>query len=222
MSDKDHSTHEQHPLKPVTQSGLPAEITLIPGTMAQCYSLTLHDHIVLIDTGMRSSGKKIISFYKKKGMAPDTVLVTHYHPDHIGGLFEIASEFSPRIFVPAKEIDVVKGKEKPSTARSVVAGLVSKIGKVKPVENVVSADNIDVPGIEVVETSGHTPGSTSYMVPELGSIFVGDAMMLKGDGFTVNKAFTLDYDEALKSCDKILSLKPRYILPGHGSMIALG
>jgi glyoxylase-like metal-dependent hydrolase (beta-lactamase superfamily II) len=201
---------------------LPEEIKQIPGTTAHCYSLKIGDINVLVDAGMKSSGRKIIAYYDRMKSRPDVVLITHYHPDHIGGLAMIASRFSPAVYVPDLEMDVVKGKASVKPARSIISRMVAGIARAEPVNDVHPVSELHIEGLSPVATHGHTPGSTSYYVEKYRAIFVGDALLKKGSEITVNRAFTIDYDEALRSKEMILEMKPVWILPGHGSVIQFG
>ncbi len=201
---------------------LPEEIMQIPGTTAHCYSVKVGDLNILVDAGMKSSGRKIIAFYDNMKSKPDVVLITHYHPDHIGGLAMIVSRFSPAVYVPDLEVDVVRGKANVKPAKSLISRMVAGISRTDPVSDVHPVSELGIEGITPVATHGHTPGSTSYYVEKYGAIFVGDALLKKGSEITVNKAFTIDYDEALRSKEIILGMKPSWILPGHGSVIQFG
>ena len=201
---------------------LPEDIKQIPGTTAHCYSLKIGNLNILVDAGMKSSGRKIITFYENTKTKPDVVLITHYHPDHIGGLAMIVSHFSPAVYVPDLEVDVVRGKANVKPAKSLISRMVAGISRTDPVSDVHPVSELSTEGITPVATHGHTPGSTSYYVEKDRAVFVGDALLKKGSEITVNKAFTIDYDEALRSKEMILGMKPSWILPGHGSVIQFG
>lgn len=87
-------------------------IELIDGTIANCYSVNLEGKAVLVDVGMKGSGRKIIDFYRNIGVSPELILITHYHPDHVGGLFILSEEFHPQIYVPDSEAEVIAGHSK--------------------------------------------------------------------------------------------------------------
>ncbi len=201
---------------------LPGEIKQIPGTMAHCYAVKAGDRNILIDAGMKSSGRKIIEFYENMKTRPDVVLITHYHPDHIGGLAIIVSRFSPSVYVPDLEMDVVRGKARVKPAKSIISRMVAGFSKTEPVSEVHPVSELNLEGISHIATHGHTPGSTSYYMKKYDAIFVGDALLKRGSEIAVNKAFTIDYEEALRSKEKILGMKPSWILPGHGSVIQFG
>ena len=188
----------------------------IDNTMANSYVIRKSGHVILVDAGTKGSGKRIIRFFREKGEKPDTVLITHYHMDHIGGLKQIVDEFSPRVIAPSEEIDVIRGVRKAAPANSFVSKMVSAMTRVEAVDEIEAANDADIDGIEVVETHGHTPGSTSYYLAEEKMIFVGDALTNRGGKLIVNKGFSLDLQEAEKSRQKILGFNGSLVLPGHG------
>jgi len=191
-------------------------IFLIDGTMANCYLVQYQGKNILIDAGMKGSAKKIISFFNEMKIKPDVVLITHTHVDHIGGLKDIREEFNPEIYVPDREVNVAKGLEKVPSAGG-LASLIGGLSKPKPVENVVPLSKMKIEGVEIVDTAGHTPGSTSYRFPSLNAIFVGDAVQEHNGRYEFNKSFTLDHKKAQESLDKILGMHGTFAYPGHGS-----
>lgn len=193
-------------------------IDLIDGTMANCYSVNLDGKQILIDAGTKGSSKKIIEYYKKKNTKPDIVIITHYHPDHVGGLKSIKNEFNPKIYVPDAEIDVISGKEKMKPAKSLASKMVSGFMKSEPVDNLNRASELSLDGLEVVETPGHTPGSTSYFFSNDNALFVGDAVVVSAAKLGLNKAFTLDMARAEDSRRKIMDHPATIILSGHGEV----
>ena len=196
-------------------------IELIDGTIANCYSVNLEGKAVLIDAGMKGSGRKIIDFYRNIGVSPELILITHYHPDHVGGLFILSEEFHPQIYVPDSEAEVIAGHSKIISAKSLRSKLIGSIARTKPVTDVNPVSKLSLQGLQVVDTKGHTPGSTSYYFPSLKALFVGDAVSVKNGKMEINKAFTLDYPTAEKSRDRILQFHGVTVYPGHGKHVVI-
>ena len=115
---------------------------------------------------------KMIRHLKEVGIDPmqiETILVSHYHPDHIFGLLRKNSDApafpSAEIIVPAAEhkfwtdpsiISRLPEGRRPLAQR--IQTVVSMWKNVLPVEG---EDEV-VPGIRFVSARGHTPGHTAF------------------------------------------------------------
>ncbi|MEM0097830.1 MAG: MBL fold metallo-hydrolase, partial [Conexivisphaerales archaeon] len=100
---------------------------------------------------------------------------------------------------------------------------VGMVLKAKPVKEVADIAEINMEGIETVETPGHTPGSITvvYTRDNEKYAFVGDAAFEENGGLHINERFSLDVETAKKSLEKIIAMKPVTVLPGHGNPIKL-
>lgn len=196
-------------------------VELIDGTLANCYVVTYGGKSVLIDAGMRSSAKKIISYFNQKGTKPDSVLITHYHMDHIGGLSDVVGAFSSDVYADDREISVLKGESKVKSTGSLMSKMVSGAIKTRPIEMVKPTGEVPYDWIKVVSTTGHTPGSTSYLFVPDNVLFVGDAVTEKNGELSINRQFSLDMPQAEKSKNLITSMSGVTILPGHGKPLKI-
>lgn len=194
---------------------------MIEGTMAHVYSIETGGKTVLVDTGTKGSSKKIVSYYDQLGKGPDYVLITHYHMDHIGGLQSIMDNFSSEIYAPASEIDIIAGRKGMPEGTPAFLKLFTRVPTVSNPERIKPSTDISIDGVKVVETFGHTPGSTSYLFTKSSSLCVGDALYNKRGTLAVNRMFSLDMEKASGSKEKILSMRPLMVLPGHGDPIRI-
>lgn len=88
----------------------------------------------------------------------ETILITHHHDDHQGGVEELVARWHPRVFGPAAE---------------------SITGCTDPLSG---GEMIDVLGeaVVVLPVGGHTRGHLAYFVP--GALFCGDTLFGAGCG----------------------------------------
>ena len=111
---------------------------------------------------------------KKAGVDPtkiSTIIVTHFHPDHIFGM--MAKDTNAQTF-PNAEIIVPAAEYKYWTDPTLISklpearhGLVKRIQATMPTwKNLkqVEAGKDAIPGVRAIETYGHTPGHTSYVM----------------------------------------------------------
>jgi glyoxylase-like metal-dependent hydrolase (beta-lactamase superfamily II) len=112
------------------------------------------------------------------GMRLSGVLVTHHHPDHVGGsmmgfelkgLAELLERTSVPVHVNSLEADWV----------SRVTGIARSELTAHEHGDVVNVGDID---IELLHTPGHTPGSQCFLVD--GRLVAGDTLFLEGCGRT--------------------------------------
>jgi len=103
----------------------------------------------------------------------DTVIVSHYHGDHINGLLKADNSITfpnAEILVPAKEHNfwMDDGEMSRASKPRVVAGFKNvrrlMAGEVLRRVRTYEWDKEVIPGVTAVGTPGHTPGHTSHIV----------------------------------------------------------
>ena len=133
------------------------------------------EEVILFDTGLGNGG--VVSALEATGITPDDVthvVLTHMHPDHIGGMTNDAGEVY-------KNAAYVAGRVEYDTW----AGTDNRIGqlvaqKVTPFAEKLTfiEDGQDVrSGITAMAAFGHTPGHMGYMIESNGDqLFLGADM----------------------------------------------
>lgn len=133
--------------------------------------------LVLFDTGLGAGG--IAKALGDAGYTPDqidVVVLTHMHPDHIGGMMtEGAATFPNARYVTAStEYDFWSKMEAGNRVGDMVAANVTPMAeKMSFLEDGGSV----VSGITAMAAHGHTPGHTTYMLESDGQqlLLIGDA-----------------------------------------------
>jgi glyoxylase-like metal-dependent hydrolase (beta-lactamase superfamily II) len=147
--------------------------------------------LILIDAGFNNNGApttgKMVENMAAAGIDAkqvDTVLISHFHPDHINGLRSKEGALvypNAEIIVPGKDVahymDDAKMNATPEAARG--AFLVSRRVFAPIMKDVKQAEwgKEWAPGVNAIQSDGHTPGHTSFVVSSGGKslLIIGDA-----------------------------------------------
>lgn len=180
-------------------------------TSVNGYLINTGDKLVLVDTGgarlNRPTMGKLADNLKASGYRPeqvDTVLITHFHGDHVGGLLNAdgapvfpkaevrMSKTEADFWTSQDNADKAAEGRKPTfkMARDLAAAL-SAAGKWKPF----AYGEEVAPGIKAMAIPGHTPGHSAYAVNSEGQQLVlwGDLVHSYAVQFT-KPGVTIDFD----------------------------
>jgi glyoxylase-like metal-dependent hydrolase (beta-lactamase superfamily II) len=171
-------------------AALAAENFLPIGRMEIAFTVTVvntGDQVILFDSGngvgRRPNAGRLLELLGSAGMEPgqvDVVVMTHFHPDHIGGLIEDGgSAFPNASYVMAageydfwSNPDLLTHEKMGKNATQVQGNVVPHAPKTRFIKD---GDSV-VSGITAVASNGHTPGHVSYHL-ESG----GKRLMVLGD-----------------------------------------
>jgi len=118
----------------------------------------------------------ILEFARKEGYEIDKILITHYHPDHLGGSMmgtsvqgaaDLIGKIEAKIYVNKAEAEGTKRVAglSDSDIVTVEAGDVFKVGEIP---------------VKFLHTPGHTPGSQCFLVE--GNLISGDTLFVGSCG----------------------------------------
>ncbi len=164
-----------HPIfgenQPAEEVAAYAEAHFLPGDQMEIgFTPTIVDTgsgLVLFDTGNGGDAGQLVSRMMAAGIDPAdiaTVVITHMHPDHVGGLMSgDAPTFANAEYVTgATEFNAwTSGDAVPDHVVANVLPLADRFRMIEPGDDVVS-------GITAIEAYGHTPGHMAYNVESEG------------------------------------------------------
>jgi len=126
------------------------------------YIWALHDgHQALVVDPGESDG--VARWLKQEGLRLDTILITHHHADHTGGVAALREATGAHVIGPAYET------------------------MPEPLQRVSEGDTVEVLGLrfDVIEVPGHTAGHIAYYTPVMDGtplLFCGDTLFSGGCG----------------------------------------
>jgi hydroxyacylglutathione hydrolase len=115
--------------------------------------------VVVVDPG---DATPVQATLDAEGLRLAGILVTHHHPDHIGGVAALKQRWAVPVYGPAAEQSTIGALTQPLT----------------------DGDVVDLLGLrfEVISVPGHTLGHIAYYAPEIKTLFCGDTLFSAGCG----------------------------------------
>lgn len=193
----------------------------VEGVNCNVYLVEDGDALILIDTGLPRSDKKIIKAIEELGRKPNdvsTIVITHFHIDHVGSLKKMKVLTGAKVAVHKADADYVSGKQSPPKPKNLMLKALTSVLKATPVDTEVVLEEGDKVGrLVVIHTPGHSEGSISLLDGERKVMFVGDAVrFMDGELEGAPPRFTLDAAKAKESIGKIATFEFDIMLSGHG------
>ncbi|MHA1377513.1 MAG: MBL fold metallo-hydrolase [Candidatus Helarchaeota archaeon] len=213
------------------------EIAIIPeGSMldSNLYIIGTAGNLMLIDSGNGMSTTQILKLIKEHYKADEiqAVLQTHYHIDHILGLYQFKKKF-PKLKVYSHELEakVIEAADvrfinpMQDMLLGPIQSLMEPVAKIfgvnpEPVTVDVKLKDGDIVNwrslkLEVIHTPGHTPGGICLYERSKKILFSGDTVFTQGSFGRID--FIGGNAELMKkSLKKLLELGDvEILLPGH-------
>jgi glyoxylase-like metal-dependent hydrolase (beta-lactamase superfamily II) len=174
----------------LSESGQSSDEVELPYT---CLFIDTGRHRVLVDTGMGAPSGKLLALLRTHGIEPgaiDTVVLSHGHPDHVGGCLAEAGKpafFNARYVMLRKEWDYWMSNPNlaelpvpPEFKHDMLATTLRNLSGVRSQLDLINPETEIVEGINAIAAFGHTPG---HMALEISSadrqlLFAADAVVL--------------------------------------------
>ena len=210
----------------------------IPARAANTYLVEAPRGLVLVDTGLPGSDRKILEALTRLGKRPadvKLVLLTHRHLDHIGSAAAVKKMTTATIASHPFEKPYVAGTLVISTpaAWSLYGRIVRRVLnfsswtmklfrliKYRPVHVDEAADEeslLEMVGLNgsIIWTPGHTKGSISLFLNESRVAIIGDLLRSRR-GKLSEPMFMESFPQTEASVKHVLDLEPSTLCVGHG------
>jgi len=195
----------------------------VDGVNGNCF-IIVRDELTLIDTGMPRNSAKIVKYIqdilKRKPSEIKTIVLTHFHIDHVGDASDLKKLSGAKVAIHEADADYVAGRKTQPAPRGGMGMIVKVLMPLffgsRPVEPDINLNDGDtIAGLTTIHTPGHTPGSICLFDPASKILFVGD--LLKFDGINIKMGpLPLDTSEVQQSINKIAAIDFDIMLSGHG------
>jgi glyoxylase-like metal-dependent hydrolase (beta-lactamase superfamily II) len=202
----------------------------VEGMHGNCY-IVVKDGLVLVDTGVPRSERKILSYVRgtlrRDPSEIRTILLTHFHVDHTGNVAALKKAVNAKVAIHEGDAPYLSGEKPmpvPKARRSLLFRILRRFFRVKPVRaDIILRDGDTIAGLTCIHTPGHTPGSTCFHDREGKVVFAGDAVITAGGVIHgPSEEFSADVLQGHASLEKIARLDFEVLLSGHGEPVRPG
>lgn len=206
-------------------------------TAIMVFLVKIENELILIDAGLgAASGDKashLLDRLKLIGVSPEqitSVLVTHMHPDHIGGLIrpdkpDEKAFPSARVLSSRVEHDFWLSEESPKLFPERAAGFEMArriLGIYGAASETFEFGDMVAPGIRAIDARGHTPGNTLFLLESEGErlLFWADTLHAAALQFPrpdINAHFDMDPKASAEARVRFMEMPAEENLPIAGT-----
>ncbi len=186
--------------------------TIPPATHTNCY-LVGGDEMVVIDPGSPYPDQQavldhVVSRFIEQGKRFREIIITHLHPDHIGGVTHLSEKFNLPVAAHRLTAEAISGEVR--VDRFIEDGEVIEVSEASTGLNW---------RLRAMWTPGHARGHLSFYEERTGSLLTGDCVV--GFGTVVIAPPEGNMNDYIASLRRYLEL-PRLtaLMPGHGTVVA--
>ena len=210
---------------------LTEDLYMLPG-IVNMYLIDAPEGLTLIDAGFPNGALKILDALTGLDRSPEDlrhIILTHAHPDHIGGLAAIVNASGARTYMHSLDAPIAEvgtGFRPMRAAPGVLAGVLFRLlsrpnVSVDPVhidQHLSDGDVVPIAGgLEVIHVPGHCAGQVALLRIEWGVLFAGDVCThVMGLGAPIGYE---DRAEGERSQRKLGTLSFDMACFGHGAPI---
>ena len=183
--------------------------------------LIVEPQLTLIDAGLIGSGKRVERYVQGIGRSLEDlgqIICTHAHPDHIGGVRELAGEREVEVLMHPADLAGLNVTLRDAVANrnrgQLIAYFTRHPGEATPIEDGQLLPMLG--GLRVIHVPGHTPGSVCLYAARDRLLFVGDSLQLiRGKVTFASRVFSENLPLARASVARLADLDVETIAFSH-------
>ena len=183
---------------------MPLSNTFPPACRTNCVIFGDHEKIA-IDPSPKNNEELVKFINTVELLNIDSILISHYHPDHHEYSVDIAKTLNVKMLMSKKTYELILFSYGKNYFNSVDVSFIS--------DGDIVAKYLDEE-VYIIETPGHANGQVSLASKSLSFCFVGD--LIQTVGTVVIGGSNGDMQQYFNSLRKIINLNPRVIIPSHG------
>jgi len=204
------------------------------GSGGETLLITGSEKIAILDCGMAFAAGRLIENLKHElnGRAPDYLLISHTHYDHIGALPFVRREWPDIITAGAKHAAKVFANPKAIKTINALgenAGILYE-GAVKyevpeegfSIDRIIGDGDRIVLGeeeIAVLETGGHTDCSLTFVLEPCGIMFLSESTGVLEGPDSVHVTILKSFRDSMASVEKCRAYGAKYLVSSHYGMM---
>lgn len=183
---------------------------------ANCYVINSENgNAIIVDPA--ENVFDIIKYIENNSLRLESIILTHGHGDHIGGVLALKENINVPVMVHVEEKEMVED-ETLNLSTSMPSGSISfSPDSLLNDGDIIKLGNME---IKIIHTPGHTKGGICLYME--GILITGDTLFQGSIGRT--DLYGGDYESLIKSIvDKLMVLPEETIIyPGHGERSSIG
>jgi glyoxylase-like metal-dependent hydrolase (beta-lactamase superfamily II) len=177
------------------------------------------DETTLVDTGYVTHAAQTLALVRHAlgDRRLDRVVNTHLHSDHCGANAALEEAFGCRIAIPVFEADKVRTWDEAALSYRATG---QQCARFSFDETIAPGEVLRMGDLEwqALSAPGHDPHALLFWCADEDILIAGDALWQNGFGVIFPElAGEPGFGEVRATLDLITSLRPRLVIPGHGS-----
>ena len=203
--------------------GLPGRLKVLERGWLSANSILFDgdEGTAVVDTGYVTHASQTLTLVDSalRGRTLDRILNTHLHSDHCGGNAALQDRYARvQTYIPPGEASLVERWDEDGMSYRATGQICPRFhfeGQLQPGEAISLGDV----AWDILAAPGHDPHSVMLFEPRSRTLISADALWEQGFGVVFPELMgEPSFDDVAATFDLIETLKPEWVIPGHGGV----